>query len=141
MLVGGERRSRAQKLEIRKCNRFFGVVSENGCQVFRCWRVSDSGSGYDPFRILLSRDSNECLHFLVPPNLPPAIYTLTRSTLAPGTLPPAPATPSPVKWDTPPSNSFAIDSPMLTVHLPSSSGLLKQMNWHRRGDYLATVCM
>ena len=36
--------------------------------------------------------------------------------------------------------SSSSDKPILTIALPSSSGLPKQIAWHRRGDYLATVC-
>lgn len=84
--------------------------------------------------------SDEKLHFLIPPNLPSAVLALTQVLLAPATLPPAPATPSPVKWITPPSAHSSSDTPILTVHLPQSSGLPKQITWHRRGDYMATVC-
>jgi ribosome biogenesis protein ERB1 len=78
------------------------------------------------------------LLFLIPPHLPSAVFTLTKSVLAPATLPPAPATPSPIKWNTPPSSTSA-DSPILTINLPSSSGMPRQITWHRRGDYLASV--
>ncbi|KAJ4472272.1 NUC169 domain-containing protein [Lentinula aciculospora] len=83
--------------------------------------------------------TEDMLHFLIPPNLPPSVLQLTQSTLAPSTLPPAPETPSPVKWSTPSSNTWTDDSAILTVHLPSSSGLPTQITWHRRGDYLASV--
>ncbi|KAJ7904318.1 NUC169 domain-containing protein [Mycena olivaceomarginata] len=68
----------------------------------------------------------EVLHFVIPPNLPSPVLVLTQSLLAPTTLPPAPETPSPVKWVTPPNQLL-------------SSGLPKQIAWHRRGDYMATV--
>jgi ribosome biogenesis protein ERB1 len=86
-------------------------------------------------------DRDECLQFLVPPNLPPAIVTSTLSTLAPASLPPLPDKPSPVKWSSQPSSSFSVDSPVLTIRLPTGSGLPKQMNWHKKGDYVASVCM
>ncbi|KZP24665.1 ribosome biogenesis protein ERB1 [Athelia psychrophila] len=82
--------------------------------------------------------TEEKIHFLIPPHLPPAIYTATQTLLAPATLPPAPPTPSPIKWVTAPSSSSA-DLPILTLHMPSSSGVPKQIAWHRRGDYLASV--
>ncbi|KAF7355143.1 Ribosome biogenesis protein ERB1 [Mycena sanguinolenta] len=82
----------------------------------------------------------EALHFVIPPNLPSSVLVLTQSLLAPASLPPAPETPSPVKWVTPSSNSRSSDAAILTVHLPPSSGLPKQITWHRRGDYMATVC-
>ncbi|KAJ7693478.1 hypothetical protein B0H14DRAFT_2651389 [Mycena olivaceomarginata] len=49
-----------------------------------------------------------------------------------------PETPSPVKWVTPPTSSWSPDTAIHTVRLPQSSGLLKQIAWHRRGDYMAT---
>ncbi|KAI0959806.1 Ribosome biogenesis protein erb1 [Taiwanofungus camphoratus] len=82
---------------------------------------------------------DEHLHFLIPPNLPPAILTATQSLLAPATMPPQPATPSPVKWASTSTAASTSDSPILTLTMPPSSGLPKQIVWHRRGDYLATV--
>ncbi|KAJ7499137.1 NUC169 domain-containing protein [Mycena latifolia] len=81
----------------------------------------------------------EALHFVIPPNLSSPVLLLTQSILAPTTLPPAPETPSPVKWVTPPTSSWSPDTAILTVQLPQSSGLPKQIAWHRRGDYMATV--
>ncbi|KAF8211329.1 ribosome biogenesis protein ERB1 [Mycena galopus ATCC 62051] len=81
----------------------------------------------------------EALHFIIPPNLPSPVLVLTQALLAPTTLPPAPETPSPVKWATPPTSSWSPDTAILTVQLPQSSGLPKQITWHRRGDYMATV--
>lgn len=75
------------------------------------------------------------LHFIIPPNLPSVILHPTRSTLAPATLPPA--TQSPVKWSSSPGQE---DGVVLTILLPAASGLTKQIAWHRKGDYLATVC-
>jgi hypothetical protein len=80
------------------------------------------------------------VHFLIPPNIPGPVFSLTQTLLAPASLPPPPPTPSPVKWVTPPSNSWSIDTSILTIHLPQSSGLPQQISWHRKGDYLATVC-
>lgn len=85
--------------------------------------------------IQLLRDDH--LHFLIPPNLPAATLALTQSVLAPATLPPPPAKPSLIKWSSTISDT---DSPILTLSLPSSSGLPKQIVWHRKGDYLASVC-
>ncbi|KII95777.1 hypothetical protein PLICRDRAFT_97306 [Plicaturopsis crispa FD-325 SS-3] len=82
---------------------------------------------------------DDTLHFIIPPHLPPAVYTLTYALLAPATLPPAPATPSPIQWTTASSATWSVDLPILTVELPPSSGLSKQITWHRRGDYFATV--
>ncbi|KAF8974583.1 ribosome biogenesis protein ERB1 [Flammula alnicola] len=74
-----------------------------------------------------------------PPNVDPAVLSLTQAALAPTTLPPAPTTPSSVKWVTPASNTWSVDTPILTVNLPPSSGLPTHFCWHRRGDYLASV--
>ncbi|GLB33591.1 putative component of the NOP7 complex [Lyophyllum shimeji] len=81
----------------------------------------------------------EKIHFVIPPNLPGPVLSLTQALLAPATLPPAPATPSPVKWVTPATSTWSTDTPILTAHLPGSSGLPTQVAWHRRGDYVATV--
>ncbi|KAJ3886353.1 NUC169 domain-containing protein [Lentinula edodes] len=83
--------------------------------------------------------TDDMLHFLIPPNLPASILQLTQSILAPSTLPPAPETPSPVKWSTPSSNTWTDETAVLAIHLPPSSGLPTQITWHRRGDYLASV--
>lgn len=87
----------------------------------------------------LTLHSEEKIHFLIPPHLPLAIYTATQTLLAPAALPPVPPTPSPIKWVTP-SSSSSTDLPILTLHMPASSGVPKQIAWHRRGDYLASVC-
>lgn len=63
----------------------------------------------------------------------------TQAVLAPAQLPPAPATPSPVKWQSVSAAASTSDSAILTINLPSNSGLSRQVAWHRRGDYLATV--
>ncbi|KAL9712471.1 Ribosome biogenesis protein erb1 [Leucoagaricus gongylophorus] len=81
----------------------------------------------------------EDLHFLVPPNLSEPVYSLTKSLLAPEKLPPAPTTPSLVKWESAPSVSWSVDGPLLSIHLPPSSGAPSQIAWHRRGDYVASV--
>jgi len=76
------------------------------------------------------------LHFFIPPNLSPPVLTMTQSTLAPATLPPS--TQSSIKWIS--SSGTVEDSPLLVIELPSSSGLPRQLTWHRKGDYLASVC-
>ncbi|KIY65435.1 ribosome biogenesis protein ERB1 [Cylindrobasidium torrendii FP15055 ss-10] len=81
----------------------------------------------------------ETLHFVIPPNLPAAVYELTYKLLAPATLPPAPETPSPIKWTTASSSKWTIDTPLLSIQLSSGSGLPRQIAWHRKGDYLSTV--
>lgn len=77
---------------------------------------------------------------MVPPNLPSNVLVATLDLLTPATLPPQPAHPSPVKWTSISAAAFAPEKPILTVELPPSSGVPKQITWHRRGDYLATVC-
>ncbi|KAF8164972.1 ribosome biogenesis protein ERB1 [Crassisporium funariophilum] len=81
----------------------------------------------------------ENIHFIIPPNTPPAVLSLTQSALAPTNPPPASATASPVKWVTPSSNLWSVETPILTVNLPSGSGAPSHLCWHRRGDYLASV--
>ncbi|KAF8528875.1 NUC169 domain-containing protein [Hysterangium stoloniferum] len=76
------------------------------------------------------------LHAFVPPFLPPAMLTATLSLLNPAVLPPVPETPSSIKWASSPPTS---DGPTLTIQLPPSSGVPKQITWHRRGDYFASV--
>ncbi|KIY49569.1 BOP1NT-domain-containing protein [Fistulina hepatica ATCC 64428] len=83
--------------------------------------------------------TDQTLHFIVPPSVPGPIYSATQSLLAPAMLPPPPAVPSPVKWSSVVANSWSEDKPVHTVRLPQGSGLPKQIAWHRRGDYLATV--
>jgi ribosome biogenesis protein ERB1 len=78
----------------------------------------------------------EQLHFFIPPNISPAMLTMTQSTLAPATLPPA--TQSSIKWIS--ASGAAEDGPILTIELPGASGLSRQLTWHRKGDYLASVC-
>jgi ribosome biogenesis protein ERB1 len=75
----------------------------------------------------------------VPPNLPPVILSATRALLNPANLPPAPEAPSQVKWVSSPS-AHTLDASLLSLNLPSSSGLAKHIAWHRKGDYFATVC-
>jgi ribosome biogenesis protein ERB1 len=82
----------------------------------------------------------DTLHFLLPPHLPPLVLKATQTLLAPAELPPAPATPSPVKWTSTSATTHAIDKPILTIKLPEASGVPRQLTWHRRGDYVASVC-
>ncbi|OCH93615.1 BOP1NT-domain-containing protein [Obba rivulosa] len=81
----------------------------------------------------------EKLHFIIPPNLPVSILIATQTLLAPANLPPPPSVPSPVKWVSMAASASTSDAPILSLDLPSSSGQAKQIVWHRRGDYLATV--
>lgn len=73
------------------------------------------------------------LHFIVPPNLPSATLLSTQNAL---TSAPAPPTASPIKWA---STSRVEHGVILTITLPATSGLPKQITWHRKGDYLASV--
>lgn len=82
--------------------------------------------------------TEEKIRFFIPPNLSPAILTATRTLLNPATLPSQPATASSVKWVDLPKVP-TLDSPLLSIELPPSSGLVKQIAWHRKGDYFATV--
>ncbi|KAI0301803.1 BOP1NT-domain-containing protein [Multifurca ochricompacta] len=83
--------------------------------------------------------TEEKLYFFMPPNLPPAIRLATKALLIPSALSSTPATPSLVKWVNFPHEP-APESPHLSVDLPASSGLIRQIAWHRKGDYFATVC-
>ena len=78
---------------------------------------------------------------MIPPNVPSAIMALTHAALAPIALPPPPVNASTLKWITPASNLWSIDTPILTIHFPNQSGAATYLYWHRRGDYLASVCM
>lgn len=84
--------------------------------------------------------SEEHLHFIIPPNLSTSLLAASQNLLAPAELPPASDTPSSIKWAT--KSSFDVNSqvPILSLHLPQSSGLAKQIVWHRRGDYFASLC-
>ncbi|KAL5508331.1 ERB1 [Sanghuangporus vaninii] len=81
------------------------------------------------------------VHFLIPPNLSTNMLSATLNVLSPATLPPAPSTPSPVKWSSISSGNFdsSSSSPILSLDFPPSSGLVKQIIWHKRGDYVASV--
>ncbi|KAI9067600.1 BOP1NT-domain-containing protein [Trametes sanguinea] len=79
------------------------------------------------------------IHFVIPPNLPGPVLTATQNVLAPATLPPPPANPSPVKWSSVPAAQSSSDTPILTLSLPSSPEPPKQLVWHRKGDYVASV--
>ncbi|KAH9894299.1 BOP1NT-domain-containing protein [Cubamyces lactineus] len=79
------------------------------------------------------------IHFIIPPNLPGPVLTATQNILAPANLPPPPANPSPVKWSSVPAAQSSSDTPILTLNLPSSPEPPKQLVWHRKGDYLASV--
>lgn len=79
------------------------------------------------------REEDLCVY--IPPMGNRNLTIRTRSVL---TSPTSPAIESPVTWITSSANSF--DEPALTIKLPSASGPVKQVTWHRRGDYFASVC-
>ncbi|TFK27080.1 ribosome biogenesis protein ERB1 [Coprinopsis marcescibilis] len=81
----------------------------------------------------------ETIHFVIPPNVDASILALTQSLLAPSTLPPASGTPSAVKWTTPSTSAWSSEKPILSLHLAPSSGVVTQLSWHKRGDYVASV--
>ena len=82
----------------------------------------------------------EQLHFLVPPNQPASIASFTQSLLSPAAQPESKsATPSPIKWRAG-TDTLHDEKPLLTIDMPPSSGAIKQIAWHRRGDYFATLC-
>ncbi|EJD01072.1 BOP1NT-domain-containing protein [Fomitiporia mediterranea MF3/22] len=81
------------------------------------------------------------LHFLIPPNLSPDLLSATINVLSPATLPPTPAAPSPIKWTSISASTFdtSSKSPILTISLVQNTGLPRQIVWHKRGDYVASV--
>ncbi|KZS98013.1 BOP1NT-domain-containing protein [Sistotremastrum niveocremeum HHB9708] len=81
----------------------------------------------------------ETLHAIIPPNLSEPILKATRTLLAPSELPANGSAPTVVKWTSDLSGSSE-DKPILSLRLPASSGSPKQVVFHRRGDYFATVC-
>lgn len=82
----------------------------------------------------------EALHCVIPPSLPSATLSLTLATLSPAILPPTPLASSPIKWYSISTASWTADKHILSIALPPNSGLPNQAHWHRKGDYLATVC-
>ncbi|KAG8795143.1 Ribosome biogenesis protein erb1 [Ceratobasidium sp. 428] len=89
----------------------------------------------------------DAIHYLVPPFVSPGVHAFTISLLNPANLPPRPESSSPsLKWVVTPATSTARATkasshspPVLTVLLPAGSGLPKQIMFHRKGDYLASV--
>ncbi|GJJ07346.1 Ribosome bioproteinsis protein erb1 [Clathrus columnatus] len=74
------------------------------------------------------------LYLYVPPTVDQTSMTRTHSTL---TTPVTANTESPVAWTI--SSTKSLDEPLLTIKLPTNSGPIKQITWHRRGDYFASV--
>ncbi|QRV91242.1 ribosome biogenesis protein ERB1 [Ceratobasidium sp. AG-Ba] len=89
----------------------------------------------------------DAIHYLIPPFISSDVHAFTTSLLNPANLPPRPESSSPsLRWIVTPATSTARatktsshSSPALTVLLPAGSGLPKQIVFHRKGDYLASV--
>ncbi|KAF6762762.1 ribosome biogenesis protein ERB1 [Ephemerocybe angulata] len=81
----------------------------------------------------------ETIHFLIPPNVDSTTLAQTHALLAPSALPSAGPTPSPVKWTSTSVSSWSNDKPILSLTLPPSSGVPTQLQWHKKGDYFASV--
>ncbi|KAG9009803.1 Ribosome biogenesis protein erb1 [Tulasnella sp. JGI-2019a] len=85
------------------------------------------------------------VYAFMPPYVPPAIQAATMEMLNPRNLPQPVATTSErsVKWTKESVmlklSSYSYSSPLLVVALPSGAGTPKQITFHRRGDYFATV--
>ncbi|KAF8592530.1 BOP1NT-domain-containing protein [Ramaria rubella] len=108
----------------------------------KTWRVEGKVSAVswcprkDVAFFLVGVDGN--LHAFVPPSLHPAIEAATLALLAPATVSPPPENSSPIAWTSLTSAASGNDA-VLTLQLPPLSGLPKQITWHRRGDYFASV--
>ncbi|KDQ17161.1 hypothetical protein BOTBODRAFT_53335 [Botryobasidium botryosum FD-172 SS1] len=82
---------------------------------------------------------DEAIHIVVPPYLSPSLLSATLSLLNPTNLPPPSTSATTLKWTSPMSYSPESTTPITTIILPPSSGLPKQLAFHRRGDYLSSV--
>ncbi|KAJ1311022.1 hypothetical protein OPQ81_009528 [Rhizoctonia solani] len=79
----------------------------------------------------------DTIHYLIPPFISPAVHKFTLSLLNPANLPPRPESSSPsLKWTVPTKTT---SQSVLSVLLPAGSGLPKQIVFHRKGDYFASV--
>ncbi|KAH7100640.1 BOP1NT-domain-containing protein [Auriculariales sp. MPI-PUGE-AT-0066] len=82
----------------------------------------------------------EQMHVISPPHLPLALANSTRLLFAPADkVESKTTTPSPIKWRPASDDVLQDDRPLLSIDLPASSGNVKQIAWHRRGDYFATL--
>ncbi|KAG8862253.1 hypothetical protein FRB96_001832 [Tulasnella sp. 330] len=85
------------------------------------------------------------VYAFMPPYIPPAIQATTLEMLNPKNLPQpvVAASDRSVKWTKESAmlklSSASYSSPILVVGLPSGAGTPKQITFHRRGDYFATV--
>jgi len=114
------------------------MVSPDRCELLRSWSVSLKHIRYVCGANELN-NREETLYFIIPPNVPAIVYAATKALLAPSELPAASGS-TLVKWKSAPSDDWKLEKPLLTVSLPQSSGIPKQICWHRKGDYMATVC-
>ncbi|KAF8341995.1 NUC169 domain-containing protein [Cantharellus anzutake] len=81
---------------------------------------------------------DEAIHFIMPPYQPPAIAQATLSVLTPPNLP-HPAQES-LHWTVSDSGySQGVHEPIMTITMPHASGLVKQLTFHRKGDYVAST--
>jgi len=76
----------------------------------------------------------------MPPYLPPAIFAATLAVLNPTNPPQSLPTASSVIWTNGKDRNPTSNAPVLVLSLPPSAGLPRQITFHRRGDYFATVC-
>ncbi len=77
----------------------------------------------------------DSLQAIIPPHLETSLHAATLAILSPAQLPSATGEPSEVKWQ-----SSSAEGNTLSIRLPPSSASIKQITFHRRGDYIATVC-
>ncbi|KAF8302614.1 BOP1NT-domain-containing protein [Clavulina sp. PMI_390] len=86
---------------------------------------------------------DEAIHLLIPPYQSPERLANTMATLKPTNPPqPVPTTATTLSWAVPAlSNTVSpnVLHPHLTIQLQPSSGLVKHLTFHRRGDYFASV--
>ncbi|KAG8901896.1 hypothetical protein FRB99_005016 [Tulasnella sp. 403] len=85
------------------------------------------------------------IYAFMPPYLPPGIEAATFEVLDPRNPPQPgpPATGKTVKWSkesvTLKASSSTYSAPLVVIGLPPGSGLPKQITFHRKGDYFASV--
>lgn len=93
--------------------------------------------------LTLFLSSEDAIHAMTPPYLSPAMLATTLALLNPANPPQAlPATSAIVlKWaDQTEASTSQSPSPVLTVAFPAGSGVVRQLTFHRRGDYFASIC-
>lgn len=91
---------------------------------------------------ILIPSSDEAIHILTPPYLSPERLAVTMAHLKPVNPPQsAPASATTLQWTASASSSSSpnVLAPHLTIQMQPSSGLVKQLTFHRRGDYFASV--